>query len=310
MTSFSSEGFDLDAVADASKGDVVFELGGGVTVLPKAETPATSEPPTPDIAADTNPLFEAEEFKAKGNDEFKKGAYLDAYDWYTNAIDACPDSISAEEILRRRDAFQEKERQKAVVRHRIAEETRRRRERDEPDKDASAAAPAAAAATEPTPTSADMEATKPEEFKLDPLPPHAETLAIYYCNRAACLLQLGRFEEALTDCDVSALLCPSYVKAYVRRSTAYEKTDRIEEALRDAKTAFGMEPTNVTLRQRVAYLQKKEDERLEKLKAETFDKLKELGNSLLGNFGLSLDNFKAVQDPNTGSYSISFEQQK
>jgi hypothetical protein len=27
----------------------------------------------------------------------------------------------------------------------------------------------------------------------------------------------------------------------------------------------------------------------------------------LGKFGLSLNNFKAVKDPNTGSYSISFQ---
>jgi hypothetical protein len=68
---------------------------------------------------------------------------------------------------------------------------------------------------------------------------------------------------------------------------------------------------------------------MEQLKTETFGKLKELGNSILGitysltyslthsfihlltysrysgNFGLSLDNFKMQQDPATGSWSIN-----
>ncbi len=35
-------------------------------------------------------------------------------------------------------------------------------------------------------------------------------------------------------------------------------------------------------------------------------KLKDMCIWVLGKFGLSLDNFKAVQDPATGSYSISF----
>jgi hypothetical protein len=40
------------------------------------------------------------------------------------------------------------------------------------------------------------------------------------------------------------------------------------------------------------------------------DKLKDLGNSMFGNFGLPMDNFNAKQDPNTGLYSISFDQGK
>lgn len=36
-------------------------------------------------------------------------------------------------------------------------------------------------------------------------------------------------------------------------------------------------------------------------------KLKDMGNTILGKFGMSVDNFKAVKDPNTGSYSISFQ---
>jgi len=37
-------------------------------------------------------------------------------------------------------------------------------------------------------------------------------------------------------------------------------------------------------------------------------KLKDLGNTVLGKFGMSLDNFKAQKDPTTGSYSINFQQ--
>lgn len=38
------------------------------------------------------------------------------------------------------------------------------------------------------------------------------------------------------------------------------------------------------------------------------EQLKGLGNSVLGMFGMSLDNFEAKKDPSTGSYSISFKQ--
>lgn len=45
-------------------------------------------------------------------------------------------------------------------------------------------------------------------------------------------------------------------------------------------------------------------EKLNKLKDEALGKLKDLGNTILGNFGMSLNDFKFAQDPATGSWSI------
>ena len=50
------------------------------------------------------------------------------------------------------------------------------------------------------------------------------------------------------------------------------------------------------------------DAKREALKAEMLDTLKGFGNTILGKFGLSLDNFKAEKDPATGSYSVQFVQ--
>ena len=54
-------------------------------------------------------------------------------------------------------------------------------------------------------------------------------------------------------------------------------------------------------------LEKLKEEKFNRLKDDAMGKLKELGNSILGNFGMSLDNFKMAQDPHTGSWSIGMK---
>jgi len=290
-TNFSSEGFDLDAITDQAgeTDNVIYEVGGGATTVPESipETATAATKSEPEVEKDP-----AEAFKQQGNEQFKLGNYLEAYDMYSEAIKACPGVLTAEEILEQRDAFLEAEREKAFSRQRMEDEARRKNSKNSKEEKKESEKP-----------------KPPPQFEL-PSQPNGEKLAVYYCNRAATLIHMDRYEDAIKDCDVAILLNPTYVKAYVRRSSASEKMDNTEDALRDAKKAIQLEPSNITLQRSVARLQKVEDERLEKLKAETMDKLKELGNSLLGNFGLSLDNFQAVQDPNTGSYSISFNQNK
>ena len=69
-----------------------------------------------------------------------------------------------------------------------------------------------------------------------------------------------------------------------------------------------LDSTNVVAVATVKRLEPIVEEQREKMKEEMMGKLKDLGNMVLGNFGLSVDNFQMVQDPETGGYSINFKQ--
>ncbi|TYZ61166.1 hypothetical protein PybrP1_012382 [[Pythium] brassicae (nom. inval.)] len=137
---------------------------------------------------------------------------------------------------------------------------------------------------------------------------YAYNRAVYFSNRAACLIRLGRPEEAIDDCTQAIELSPTYVKALVRRAEAYEKLDRLDEALRDYDAVLKIDATIRPVVAAHARVKAVVEERQEKMKAEMLDKLKGFGNTILGKFGLSTDNFQMVQDPATGSYNINFTQ--
>eukprot|EP00300_Choanocystis_sp_HF-7_P042723 c9429_g1_i2.p1 GENE.c9429_g1_i2~~c9429_g1_i2.p1 ORF type:complete len:209 (+),score=57.54 c9429_g1_i2:55-681(+) len=138
--------------------------------------------------------------------------------------------------------------------------------------------------------------------------PNNSVRAQCYGNRAACYVALDQYEPAISDCTSALEIDPTYTKVLARRMGAYETLDKIEDALTDAKKVVELDPGHKAAIATVAKLEPIVRERQEREKEEMMNKLKDLGNSFLGKFGLSLNNFKTQRDPGTGSYNISFQQ--
>ncbi|KAL7193598.1 hypothetical protein ACSBR2_025242 [Camellia fascicularis] len=139
------------------------------------------------------------------------------------------------------------------------------------------------------------------------MPSSVEIRSICHANRAICFFKLGKNEDTIKECTKALELNPNYVKALRRRGETHEKLEHFEEAIADMKKILELDQSDVQARRTIQRLKPLAAEKREKMKQEMIDKLKEMGNSVLGRFGMSIDNFKAVQDPSTGSYSISFQ---
>ncbi|KAL5078588.1 hypothetical protein RYX36_007009 [Vicia faba] len=55
--------------------------------------------------------------------------------------------------------------------------------------------------------------------------------ATYHCNKSAALIGLGRFQEAILECEESVRLDPSYNRAHNRLATIYFRLGEVEKAL-------------------------------------------------------------------------------
>jgi len=139
--------------------------------------------------------------------------------------------------------------------------------------------------------------------------------AVYHCNRAACYLMMAKtgtvedkayWESAVADCTDALGMKPGYPKALLRRGTAYEKLDQLSEAHTDYKAYVQVDPTNRAVVESMVRIEPIVKERQEKQKVEMIGKLKELGDMVLGKFGMSVNDFKADKGPD-GNYSISYQ---
>jgi hypothetical protein len=149
-----------------------------------------------------------------------------------------------------------------------------------------------------------------EALALAPLESeHAYSRAVFYSNRAACHFQLEDFRRVIDDCTAAIVLSPRYVKVIMRRAKAFEKLENLEDAIDDLKRVLEVDPAVGGVARDLARLEAALKAKQEAMKDEVLGKLKDLGNTILGKFGMSLDNFKLNPSADGGGgYSISFDQ--
>jgi tetratricopeptide (TPR) repeat protein len=136
-------------------------------------------------------------------------------------------------------------------------------------------------------------------------------MAILYANMAACYIQLKDYEKTVQYCTDALNLDASHEKARTRRSVANEQIntltslqaacDDLNVLIADrqaaAKDVKELSKRLSSLEPRLQSMQKKETDKV-------IGQLKDLGNGLLKNFGMSLDDFK-LQDDGKGGYSVN-----
>ncbi|KJA26155.1 hypothetical protein HYPSUDRAFT_199361 [Hypholoma sublateritium FD-334 SS-4] len=141
----------------------------------------------------------------------------------------------------------------------------------------------------------------------------ARLRAVLHANIGACLLKLGDHKEAAQACTEALLDDPAYVKARERRAACNDiigSWTSLTSVQEDYTALLALHPApaaQADLRRKLAALAPRLAAAQKRETDEMLGKLKGLGNSILGNFGLSTDNFKF--EPNgAGGYSLNFQQ--
>ncbi|KAI0004300.1 TPR-like protein [Russula compacta] len=166
-------------------------------------------------------------------------------------------------------------------------------------------------------TSASAEAEPTVHANVDPLLERecVKARSVLHANIAACHVKLDENEDAVKACTEALQDDPSYVRALQRRAQCNEKIgswSALSSAKEDYNTLITLLPPSsdqmAEVKRSLRLVEPRVEEAQKREVGEMVDKLKGLGNSVLGRFGLSTDNFKF--EPNgQGGYSLNFSRE-
>ena len=138
---------------------------------------------------------------------------------------------------------------------------------------------------------------------------------VLYSNLALTLFQMELYQKSLEYCTIVLdHLDPDHYKSLYKRSQCYEELKNFQSSYLDMKRLQDMilkDPTAIPdqLAKKILLdaerLRVKSEEEQKKQLEEMWGQLKDVGSKFLGAFGINMNNFNFDKDPNTGSYSLS-----
>ncbi|KAJ5647852.1 hypothetical protein N7490_004224 [Penicillium lividum] len=239
-------------------------------------------------------LKEAHEIKTEANQLFASGCYDQAISCYDRALASCPNYLDYDVAVLQCNisaCYLKMEEWKSAVDS--ATMSLDRLEKIIPSEP-------------PTPDQSDSKDSKPK------IPQDCDAVVEISGDDADAeeeeLKRLKELDESRTN------VLRIRAKALMRRAKAKSQTGgwaSLQGAAEDYQVLNGMDnlpPDDRRIVQRaLRELPARINEAKEKEMGEMMSKMKDLGNGFLKPFGLSTDNFKFVQDPKTGGYSMNFE---
>ncbi|KAI9615286.1 hypothetical protein KEM48_005714 [Puccinia striiformis f. sp. tritici PST-130] len=159
-----------------------------------------------------------------------------------------------------------------------------------------------------------LDSSTPMSLQSSNEPRISRLRAVLNANTAACCLKLEEWQSAIQAAEASLKDDPNYAKALHRRAQANEKLGTwasLQASLDDYNAISKLSDISAGLSKEVKASQIRLPpliaRRAEADKAEMMTKLKDLGNTVLGKFGMSTENFKFTPNE-SGGYSMSFQQ--